>query len=129
MATYIERGKSIFIPFKYGKSILDSQLKPRMYKSLQNFAKAFPKHNYDIDNIEVVEYAEVKHGEWLCEYDDQYGETKVTCSVCENNRYITGCYLGLDDEPLYDEDNYCPHCGAKMDVAENATTTDGGKEE
>ena len=115
MATYIERGKSVFIPFKNGKSILDSQLKPRMYKSLQNFAKAFPKHNYDIDNIEVVEYAEVKHGEWIeCFEDWRRQIVGDECSVCGFQHYGT-C---LSDY------NYCPHCGAK-----NATTTDGGKEE
>jgi hypothetical protein len=41
MATHIERGESLFIPFKYGKSILDSQLKPRMYKNVRNFEKHF----------------------------------------------------------------------------------------
>ena len=59
MATYIERGDSLFIPFKKGKSISDSQCKPRMYKSVQNFEKTFPKHNNDTTNIELVEYVEI----------------------------------------------------------------------
>lgn len=66
MARYIERGESLFIPFRNGKSIADSQLRPRMYKSVQNFESTFPSHNHGTQNIELVEYVEV-----------------VRCSECE----------------------------------------------
>lgn len=69
--------------------------------------------------LPTADVVEVKRGEWICVYDSQYGETKVTCSVCEDDRYINGCYVGLDDEPLYDEDNYCPNCGADMRGGKN----------
>lgn len=52
MASYIERGDSLFIPFRDGVSISDSQCRPRMYKSVQNFEKSFPTHNLGNKNME-----------------------------------------------------------------------------
>ena len=59
MASYIERGDSLFIPFRDGVSISDSQCRPRMYKSVQNFENSFPTHNlysslsYAISSLEA----------------------------------------------------------------------------
>lgn len=57
----------------------------------------------------------VKHGKWLCEWDSDTGTTEVTCSACKSSRKIIGCYIGIGGEHLYDEDDYCPNCGARMD--------------
>lgn len=54
-------------------------------------------------------------GRWECEYDEQTGETDVTCSNCKDTRTINGCYVSTQGEPLYTEDAYCPNCGAKME--------------
>lgn len=59
MASEIKRGESLLIPFRNGKSIHDSQLKPRMYKTLQAFEKSFPGHYLGTDGVELVEYVEV----------------------------------------------------------------------
>ena len=59
MASHIKKGESLLIPFRNGQSISDSQLKPRMYKTMQAFEKAFPKHYLGTDGVELVEYAEV----------------------------------------------------------------------
>ena len=127
MATYIERGDSLFIPFRNGQSISDSQCKPRIYKSLQNFEKSFPKHNLGNKNIEVVEYAEVKHGEWVIDtsvvertfYEVNY-KVLITCNIC-GNRHFLGVqpYPNFNHEDLkgdaYRKYRYCGECGAKMD--------------
>ena len=55
----IKRGESIFIPFRNGTSIFDSQCKPRMYKTIKGFEKYFPGHYRGNDGVELVEYAEV----------------------------------------------------------------------
>lgn len=55
------------------------------------------------------------HGRWECNYDDSTGCTDVTCSYCKNTRTVTGCFITIDGEPCYFEDDYCPNCGAKMD--------------
>ena len=69
----------------------------------------------DIDNVPTIEAEPVKHGKWLCEWDSRMGTTEVTCSVCKTSRELIGCYVGIHGEHLYDKDNYCPNCGARMD--------------
>ena len=59
MASYIKKGESIFIPFRNGQSIADSQLKPRMYKTKQAFEKSFPGYYLGTIGVDLVEYAEV----------------------------------------------------------------------
>ena len=51
-----------------------------------------------------ADYAEVKHGEWTLETDEEMPNPLfklVICSVCKDK--ANGTY------------NFCPHCGAKMD--------------
>ena len=102
MASYIERGDSLFIPFRNEVSISDSQCRPRMYKSVQNFEKSFPAHNLGNKNIDLVEYGEVKHGEWV-EVSNAYG----TEWLCDN------CKMGVRH---YENQPYCSECGAKMNA-------------
>ena len=98
MASHIKRGESLFIPFGNDLSISDSQNKPRMYKTVQMFEKAFPKHHFHRDGVELVEYAEVRHGRW------QYVPVgRLQCMECKH-------YIDVGDDK-----NYCPNCGAKMD--------------
>ena len=59
MASHIKKGESLLIPFRNGQSISDSQLKPRMYKTMQAFEKSFPGHYLGKDGVELVEYAPV----------------------------------------------------------------------
>ena len=59
MASYIKRGESLFIPFWNGLSISDSQIRPRIYKSTEQFEKHFPGYYKGLDGVELVEYAEV----------------------------------------------------------------------
>ena len=63
----------------------------------------------------TVDAVEVVHAKWECVYDESMGKTDITCSHCKDTRTIKGCYVTVRDEPCYFEDNYCPHCGAKMD--------------
>ena len=51
----LEKGQHIFIAFQDGKAVLDSQLRPRMYTSLENADKWTPTVNKG--KIEYVEYA------------------------------------------------------------------------
>ena len=86
MASHIKKGESLLIPFRNGQSISDSQLKPRMYKTMQAFEKAFPKHYLGTDGVELVEYAEVvrckdcKHWRWS--ENNLFGEDYGTCVEC-----------------------------------------------
>lgn len=51
----LEKGQHIFIAFQNGKAVLDSQLRPRMYTSLENVDRWTPTVNKG--KIEYVEYA------------------------------------------------------------------------
>lgn len=51
----LEKGQHIFIAFQGGKAVLDSQLRPRMYTSLENADRWTPTVNKG--KIEYVEYA------------------------------------------------------------------------
>ena len=51
----LEKGQHIFIAFQAGKAVLDSQLRPRIYTSLENADKCTPTVNKG--KIEYVEYA------------------------------------------------------------------------
>lgn len=98
MASWINRGESVFFQFRNGKSVLNSQCKPRMFKTAE---KATLGVNY-IDTDDVVEYAEVKHGRWIL-HDNGSG----TCDQCR-----------FTQKNVWDDDNqqnYCGVCGAKMD--------------
>lgn len=119
MASFIENGESIFIPFRNERSISDSQMKPRMYKTIQAFEKSFPKHYLGMDGVELVEYAPVVHGRWLPYYEElervsdiepyfvvEYVQTGWECSVC-----------GRCESHDVVEMPYC-HCGAKMNKEE-----------
>ena len=70
-----------------------------------------------IENQPTVDAVEVVHGEWeecdWVKYDGHgecvhYPKKAVRCSNCCN---------AFKKELLY-KDNYCPNCGAKMDVGE-----------
>ena len=81
MASFIKKGESIFIPFRNGQSISDSQFKPRMYKTVQAFVKSFPGHYLGNIGVELAEYAEVVRckdcigkAHW---YKNDYG-----CTIC-----------------------------------------------
>ena len=51
----LKKGQHIFIAFQDGKAVLDSQLRPRIYTSLENADKWTP--TVDKGKIEYVEYA------------------------------------------------------------------------
>lgn len=82
MANAIKKGESLFIPFKNGESIYDSQLKPRMYKTKEQY----DRFSYRFDDAEMVEYAEV-----------------VRCKDCKwcihdfGGLYCHGDYMKADD--------------------------------
>lgn len=96
MKAYIKRGDSLFIPFAQGLSIPGVQKKMKVYKSLENLEKSKPTFYQLDDNVEVVEYAEVKHGEWKA-----YGLMNPQCSLCRKYNI--------------EKSRFCPNCGAKMD--------------
>ena len=66
-----------------------------------------------IDDAPTVDAVPVKHGRWA---ENKYGY--ITCSVCDGFplEAMTGSLITMLYEPY--ESEYCPHCGAKMDLKE-----------
>jgi hypothetical protein len=62
-----------------------------------------------LEEADDADVEEVKHGEWEIktdEYDCEY----MMCSVCKEEFYPA------DADTVDITPNYCPNCGAKMDV-------------
>ncbi len=83
----------------------------------------------DIDNLPTADVEEVKHGEWIQEWELEKGLEDndeipyIKCSLCGHMEW------GIDKE-MDITPNYCNECGAKMDGKDiNVLTKDGGKEE
>jgi uncharacterized OB-fold protein len=57
----------------------------------------------------TADVAEVKHGEWVLNKSKTTGSTEAKCSVCGRD-----CVYQIING-VYEFENYCPHCGAKMD--------------
>lgn len=84
--------------------------------NIDNFSVPISVIRQNIQDMPTIESAEVVHGEWKCSYDEDKGETNVTCSQCKYTRTINGCYVTTEGDSCYFEDNYCPNCGVKMDL-------------
>ena len=64
-----------------------------------------------IKMIPAADVAEVKHGKWIGKQLDNFRKYEVTCSNCG--------WIGIENYDSYNEPsdfNYCPNCGAKMDL-------------
>jgi len=100
MASAIQNGESLYIPFRDGRSISDSQLKPRMYKTPEAFQKNFPGYYLGTKDVELVEYAPVIRCKECVSYQETvgkdsgkpcgYGSCMNTCAI------ITGIVYGED---------------------------------
>lgn len=96
----IKQGQSIFIPFRNGMSIYDSQNKARMYMSKEKFKASFPAFRLGTEDIELVEYVPVRRGRW-----ELMSEADYKCSVC-GFRFTSG-----DPIEMFP---YC-RCGCNME--------------
>lgn len=56
-----------------------------------------------LSDIPAVAVAESKHGYWIYNQGQAFGEPCYFCSLC------------IDGGSNNGRDNYCPNCGAKMD--------------
>lgn len=110
MASYIKKGESVLIPFRNGMSISDSQLKPRMYKTMQAFERSFPGHYLGKDGVELVEYAEVVHSRFVRIAD--FGDGEGCFGYCEKCGTV---HHAQSPVALKADHRWCRWCGAKMD--------------
>lgn len=116
MSDYISRDAAIAVAEDAQKEVCPLSLWGRRF--------AFDKEKYDlwqelIEKLEAIPAADVepvRHGRWECVYDYYTGGTDITCSHCKNTRTVNGCFVSTNGKSCYFEDDYCPNCGAKMDL-------------
>lgn len=58
----------------------------------------------EFEDVERIDAAPVRHGRWIYHIDDLFpAESTQECDQCH------------EEQPLTCDDDFCPHCGAKMD--------------
>ena len=72
----------------------------QMIESDAMWSRCFDVLYDDIQNMPHADVAPVRHGRWLCVDTDT--EEFFLCNRCKEREYW--------------ESNYCPNCGAKMDL-------------
>lgn len=97
MAEYIEREELLYEFREIMPDIGVNELADELY-------------NVALD-LSAGDVAEVKHGKWIGKQLDNFRKYEVTCSNCD--------WIGIENYDSYDnpfEFNYCPNCGANMDL-------------
>lgn len=74
----------------------------------ESFVSGYAQGCIDVENAPVADVAEVKHGEWLPDY-----ETFVDDSERESEPIQTGWVCSLCGRQEFKKEPYC-HCGANM---------------
>lgn len=112
MATTLTQGNELYIPFRDGKSISNSQNVPRIYQSVKAFRKHFPEHYLGNNGIMLVKYVpERQPGRWIRAKGEQaYFDVEYVCSACQFAVAVSG--IGT---PILYGYKYCPNCGTPMD--------------
>lgn len=99
MAEYIERSK-VLAAIQSRKSPTRSPAQNEMLRTIR----------VDVNHIPAADVAQVRHGRW--EHDHYENCTEqfeiVKCSNCGATAYAMAFYVKSG--------NYCPNCGAKMDL-------------
>lgn len=103
MAKYIER-----------EAILD--LLKNKYQDMSAMPASYYKgFQYALKTIERIkpaaDVAPLRHGRWVYNEDYEEWAEKYVCSVCNRNALTDGDYR-------HELTDYCPNCGAKMDMEE-----------
>lgn len=103
MARAIKQGQHIFIAFQDGEAVLDSQLRPRMYKSREQFEKSFPA--WRDGKAELVEYAPTltppNEALTLEELREMDGEPVYVVPANEYSELGKWCVISIGDSDDY----------------------------
>lgn len=79
---------------EYIKNPLSGKLRGVTYED----GKIIDVHIRDTDDVVKV-FVPVRHGRWIASHNEF-----CACSICKYPVYL-----------MWDQTNYCPNCGAKMD--------------
>ena len=120
MAEYIKRKNLVDLvlsKLKYlGDARIMNQNDEKVLSEIDGYEKAMKAVHELILNNDLIENIQpVKHGRWICEfYNDVFDVYQADCSVCK--RESTDKY-----DKISESYEYCPHCGARMDLEDGDT--------
>lgn len=83
-------------------------LKRNSQKYFSSFHKGYVQAIEDLADIPAAKVAPVRRGYWI----EQCEESLYSCSAC-GTEWIT-----IEGTPKENGMDFCPHCGAKMDLKE-----------
>lgn len=99
------------------KRLIDAKKLPYSIAVDDNGKQVFYVKATDIDNAPTVDAVEVVHGRWVDSYGGKYANPRYVCSECKEKALYKfeddELHIGLWVQELTD---YCPNCGAKMDL-------------
>ena len=114
MARAIKQGQHIFIAFQDGEAVLDSQLRPRMYKSREQFEKSFPA--WRDGKAELVEYAPTltPPNEWVSVEERLPEKKQDVLMLLKSGNMAVGWWHDVDEHVTfwcaYTDDGFYTDC-------------------
>ena len=102
MAEYIER-EALEVALNHRLNFLMAE-----NGEYDHYTSGFDEAVTRVENFPAADVAPVVHGKWVFA-DDGY----LRCSECTQKAPVVQPY---DDEPTTTATNYCPYCGAIMDL-------------
>ena len=85
-------------------------LKRNSQKYFSSFHKGYVQAIEDLADIPAAKVSPVRHGRWI--EQEQCEESLYSCSAC-GAEWVT-----IEGTPKENDMDFCPHCGAKMDLKE-----------
>ena len=83
-------------------------LKRNSLKCFNSYYKGYVNAIEDLADIPTADVSPVRHGRWIEECE----ESLYSCSAC-GAEWVT-----IEGTPKENDMDFCPHCGAKMDLKE-----------
>lgn len=101
MAEYIER----WALNSSCKEIYEETVREHKDMTAEEVRKLLLRFEKAIKQAPTADVVEVRHGEWLVEYDKYWEKWRIICPYCKNEYTSITKHL----------ENYCSNCGVKMD--------------
>lgn len=101
---YIERGSALF------------ELETGWFPQSMEYTEAVGIARSILKAAPAADVVEVRHGEWVDEYEGKYDNALYVCSVCRAKAFYMQVIDVLQNwHTIQARTPFCPCCGAKMD--------------
>lgn len=85
--------------------LIDADELMELYDGCDGLSVPIAAVRQNIEDAPAIDSEPVRHGHWIVHVDELFpSESAQECSICHAEEWIS-----------LKHENYCPHCGAKMD--------------